>query len=210
MGSDIMIVTKLEKIDNKKTKVFLDEQYAFLLYPQDLRLYRLEEDMEISEGLYNRIMTETVVRRAKQKAMALLKRADRTERELKLKLKQADYPDKAIEKAMEYVKSYGYINDDRYLENYVYYKKGSKSIRVMEIELQQKGLSKEQIREQIEKEEVTDEAAIQKAIRKKTGGRTEFSREELQKIAGYLYRKGFKEEDIRKYLWNREALEFGE
>lgn len=198
-----MIVTKLEKIDSKKTKVFLDEEYTFILYPQDMRRYRLEEDMEVSEELYNQIMKETVIRRAKQKAMALLKRSDRTEKELKLKLKQGDYPDEAIEAAIEYVKNYGYINDERYLENYVYYKKGNKSIRIMELELQQKGLSKEQIREQIEKEEVNDEESIQKAIRKKIGTKTELTFEETQKVAAYLYRKGFKEEDIRKYLWNR-------
>ena len=198
-----MIVTKLEKVDSKKTKVFLDEEYAFVLYPQDLRIYKLEEDMEMSEELYHQIMKETIIRRAKQKAMALLKRADRTEWELRLKLKQSEYPESAIEEAISYVMKYGYVNDERYLENYVFYKKGSKSIRVMELELQQRGLSKEQIRDQLEKEEVSDEEAIQKAIRKKTGTKTELSYEETQKVAAYLYRKGFREEDIRKYLWNR-------
>lgn len=198
-----MIVTKLEKVDSKKTKVFLDEEYAFTLYPQDLRIYKLKEEMEVSEELYHQIMTETVIRRAKQKAMALLKRSDRTEKELRIKLKQSEYPEAAIEEAISYVMKYGYVDDERYLENYVFYKKGQKSIRVMELELQQRGLSKEQIREQMEKEEVNDEEAIRKAIRKKIGTKAELSYEETQKVAAYLYRKGFREEDIRKYLWNR-------
>ncbi len=198
-----MEVTKLEKIDTKKTKVYLDGEYAFILYPQDLRKYKIVENAELSEEKYNEIMTETVIRRAKQKAMALLKRSDRTEKELRLKLKQNEYPEEAIEEAVAYVMKYGYVDDERYLENYVFYKKGSKSKRIMELELQQKGLSKEQIREQMEKEEVNDEEAIQKAIRKKIGTKTELSYEETQKVAAYLYRKGFKEEDIRKYLWNR-------
>ena len=199
-----MIVTKLEKVDKKKTKVFLDEEYAFILYPQDLRLYKIEEDMEVSEELYCRIMAETIIRRAKQKAMALLKRSDRTEKELYIKLKQNEYPEEAIEEAISYVMKYGYIDDERYLENYVFYKKGSKSMRIMELELQQKGLSKEQIRKQLEREEFNDEEAIQKAIRKKVGTQTELSYEETQKVAAYLYRKGFREDDIRKYLWNRD------
>lgn len=199
-----MIVTKLEKVDKKKTKVFLDEEYAFILYPQDLRLYKIEEDMEVSEELYCRIMAETIIRRAKQKAMALLKRSDRTEKELYIKLKQNEYPEEAIEEAISYVTKYGYIDDERYLENYVFYKKGSKSMRIMELELQQKGLSKEQIRKQLEREEFNDEEAIQKAIRKKVGTQTELSYEETQKVAAYLYRKGFREDDIRKYLWNRD------
>ena len=198
-----MIVTKLEKIDMKKTKVYIDDEYSFLLYPQDLKLYEIEVDMEISEELYHQIMTETVIRRAKQKAMALLKRADRTEKELRLKLKQGEYPEAAIEEAVSYVMKYGYVDDERYLENYLFYKKGNKSKRIMEFELQQKGLSKEQIREQMEREEVNDEETIQKAIRKKIGTKSELSYEETQKVAAYLYRKGFKEDDIRKYLWNR-------
>lgn len=198
-----MLVTKLEKINTKKTKVFLDEEYAFLLYPQDLRKYKLEEGIEISGELYDTIMEETVVRRAKKKAMDILKRSDKTEKELSFKLLQAEYPKEAVEKAIEYVKGYGYMNDERYLANYVYYKKHSKSIRVIELELQKKGLSKEQIRRQLEKEEVNDEEAIQKAIRRKIGTKTELSYEEMQKIAAYLYRKGFREEDIKKYLWGR-------
>ncbi len=202
-----MIITKLEKCNTKKTRVYIDEEFAFIAYPQDIRIYDLKEDMELSEKLYNQIMEETIIRRAKQKAMALLKKSDRTEKELYLKLKQAEYPKIAIEHTIEYVKGYGYINDNRYLEQYISYKKGTKSIRVIEMELKQKGLSKEQIREQIEKEEVTDELAIQKAIRKKIGQKEHLTFEETQKIAGYLYRKGFREEDIRTYLWNRISKE---
>ena len=198
-----MIVTKLEKVDTKKTKVYLDEEYAFILYPQELRGYKIKEGLEVSEELYCQIMEETIIRRAKQKAMALLKRSDRTEKELRIKLKQSEYPEMAIDEAVSYVMKYGYVDDERYLENYVFYKKGQKSLRVIEMELQQKGLSKEQIREQIEKEELNDGEAIQKAIRKKIGAKSELSYEETQKVAAYLYRKGFKEEDIRKYLWNR-------
>lgn len=202
-----MIITKLEKCNAKKIRVYIDEEYAFIVYPQDIRIYALKEDMELSEKLYNQIMEETIIRRAKQKAMALLKKSDRTEKELYFKLKQAEYPKTAIECAIEYVKSYNYVNDDRYLEQYVSYKKGTKSIRVMEMELKQKGLSKEQIQEQLEKEEVTDEVAIQKAIRKKIGRKENLTFEQMQKIASYLYRKGFKEEDIRTYLWNRTEFE---
>ncbi len=198
-----MVITKLEKCTAKKTRVYIDEEYSFLLYPQDIRTYALEEGMELSKDLYNQIMEEIVVKRAKQKAMALLKKSDQTEKELCLKLKQAEYPQAALERAIEYVKSYGYMNDDRYLEQYIYYKKGTKSIRIMEIELKQKGFSKEQIRKQMEREEVTDEIAIQKAIRKKIGTRENLTFEEIQKVAAYLYRKGFKEEDIRTYLWNK-------
>ena len=198
-----MIITKLEICHTKKTRVYIDEEFAFVVYPQDIRIYGLKENIELSEEQYNQIMEETIIRRAKQKAMALLQKSDRTEKELSFKLKQAEYPQIAIDYAIEYVKNYNYINDNRYLEQYISYKKRTKSMRVMEMELRQKGISKEQIQEQMEKEAVTDEIAIEKAIRKKIGQKEQLTFEEKQKIAGYLYRKGFTEKDIRTYLWNR-------
>jgi regulatory protein len=59
---------------------------------------------------------ESCASSARQKvgAMNLLIRRDRTEKELRDKLRTAGYPDAAtIEAVCEYVKSYGYINDDR-------------------------------------------------------------------------------------------------
>ena len=72
-----MIITKLETCHTKKIRVYMDEEFAFLVYPQDIRKYALKENMELSENLYHQIMEETIIRRAKQKAMALLQKSDR-------------------------------------------------------------------------------------------------------------------------------------
>ena len=45
-----------------------------------------------------------------------------------------------------------------------------------------------------------DDLALQTALRKITKGETEFSYEEKQKIAGKLYRKGFRLGDIKRVL----------
>ena len=57
-----------------------------------------------------------------------------------------------------------------------------------------------------EKEEVTDETAIEKEITKKTAGKEKLTFEQIQKISAYLYRKGFREEDIRTYLWKKQNV----
>jgi regulatory protein len=44
---------------------------------------------------------------------------DQTERELKNKLREAGYPECIIDKTLDYVKSYGYINDSRYAANFI-------------------------------------------------------------------------------------------
>ena len=51
--------------------------------------------------------------------MSLLKDRDYTRKKLFEKLKANGYPDECIEKAVQYVSSYGYIDDKRYAVNYI-------------------------------------------------------------------------------------------
>ena len=58
-------------------------------------------------------------KKATRKAMQLLEHMDRTEKGLRDRLGQNGFSQTAIEAAMEYVKSYGYINDERYARTYI-------------------------------------------------------------------------------------------
>jgi regulatory protein len=195
-----MKVTRLEPGFQKKVKVFIDDEYGFLLYTGDIRRYKLEEDMELPDELYHQIIEETVYRRARQKALAILKRSDRTELELRQKLKQAEYTEEIINRTLAYINSYHYLDDKRYAQNYFTYKKSSKSSKQIRMELVQKGIDKEMINNIMEEEGYSEEEAIQKAIRKKTQDIDALSFEQKQKIAAYLYRKGFSQEMICKFI----------
>ena len=48
---------------------------------------------------------------------------DRTEHQLREKLRASEYPEEVIEEAIEYVKSFHYIDDERYAETFTRYKK---------------------------------------------------------------------------------------
>lgn len=195
-----MRITKLEPGYQNKIKVYLDEEYGFLLYTGDIRRYKLEEDMELSQDCYERIIEETVYRRARQKALAILKRMDRTEAELRMKLKQAEYTEEIVERTISYVNGFHYLDDIRYAKNFFQFKKNSKSSRLIKMELLQKGIARETIDAIMEEEPSNDEYAIQKAINKKVRGQEVFSAEEKRKLAAYLYRKGYSQELICKYI----------
>lgn len=195
-----MKITRLENGFRKCTKVYIDEEYAFPLYPQDIRQYGIEEGAELTQEQYKELLYETVVRRAKQKCMNLLKKMDRTEAELRRKLRESGYTDTVVELAINYVDSYHYIDDVRYADHYIHYKKTSKSLRQMKMELRKKGVDEQMVREILEKQNVTDDEALQKAIRKKTDSVELLSFQEKQKLAASLFRKGFTESDIRKYI----------
>lgn len=195
-----MIITKLEELEKGKVKVYIDEEYHFLLYQKDIRVKRLKENEVISDYDYNDIVINTVLRRAKQKAFAILKFMDRTEQELVTKLKQSEYTDVIIHSVLAYVKEYHYIDDARYAIAYIRTRKDSKSKRQLQMELKQKGIEKELIENAFHEEYDSEDIAVQKAITKKSKDVSNMTKEEKLKLSSSLYRKGYQLDLIKKYL----------
>lgn len=194
----VMIVTNIEQIGKEKFKVITDEGVTYVLYKSELRKYAVSENEEIN---YLKI-EEMLEKKAKKKVLDWLKFSDRTREELMQKLHQAGYSKEIAEKAVAYADSYGYLDDRRYGRNYVEYKGRSKSRRQLEMELKNKGLSKEEIEQSLEEGKYDENEALEKAFQKKLGSRRieGMEREEKQKIASYLLRKGFSFEGVRQKL----------
>lgn len=200
-----MIITRLEKLDQKKVNVYIDGEFAFLLYQKDTQQYNLIEGQEINQALYDEILNDTVSLRAKQKALSILKFMDRTEGELRRKLSEAGFTEEIVGKAIAYVNSYGYLNDERLSSSYVRARMNTKSKMVIKSELIQKGVDSsiiEQVFDEVYNEEQEDAElnAIRKAIAKKTKSIESLEYDEKQKLIASLYRKGFEIGKIRKVL----------
>ncbi|MCI8854613.1 MAG: regulatory protein RecX [Lachnospiraceae bacterium] len=141
-------------------------------------------------------------KRAKHRALYLLERMDRTEQELRRKLQQ-NYPPDVVEEALEYVKSYHYIDDLRYAKNYIACKSQVKSRRQIEQELlMKKGISREILEQAYGESEEQDEVLlIRRWMEKKKMDPCTADRAELQKFYLFLSRRGFRSEDIRRALF---------
>ncbi|MDY5663032.1 MAG: regulatory protein RecX, partial [Blautia sp.] len=59
-------------------------------------------------------LTPEEQKKARRKALLLLEHMDRTEKGLSDRLRQAGFSIEAVEDALAYVRSYGYLDDDRY------------------------------------------------------------------------------------------------
>ena len=193
-----MIVTNIEQIGKEKFKVSTDEDSTYILYKSELRKYTVKENEELD---YVKI-EEMLEKKAKKKVLDWLKFSDRTKDELMNKLHQSGYSKEIAEKAVAYADSYGYLDNQRYGRNYVEYKGKSKSRRQLEMELKNKGLSKEEVEQSLEECQYDEEEALKKAFQKKIGLRQLEGMEydEKQKIAVYLMRKGFSFEKIKHIL----------
>lgn len=201
-----MIITKIEKITKTKARIYIDGQYAFLLYQKDINLLQLEEEMELPEKIYQEIRDKIVFYRAKQKALALLKSQDRTRMELRNKLLEAGYTEDIIDQTITYINSYGYLNDARYASNYIRFRKHQKSKLQLQMELSRKGIGKEVLEPIFEMEyqedgiEDPEITAIKKIIMKKNIDTKNITWEEKQKLVASLYRKGFALDKINSIL----------
>lgn len=137
---------------------------------------------------------------AKKKAMSLLKYMDRTEWQLRDKLAAKGFSEEAVEGAVDYVKPFHYLDDYRYAVHFVELHYEQRSRQRMRQDLYQRHVPEEYIDLALESICENDDVALQEALRKITKGETEYSYEEKQKIAGKLYRKGFRLGDIKRVL----------
>lgn len=197
-----MTVTNIEAVTKTRYKVYVDEQFAFVLYKGELSRYHVAVGEEIPEEIYKEIYQEVIVKRAKLRALHLLNDMGRTEAQLRQKLKQSDYTEEVIEEAIRYVKSFGYVNDAEYARNFIINRKEKKSRKELYLLLVQKGLNAELL-DQVFEESYDDNSsieAIEAIMKKKRYNPETATNAETQKILAYLTRKGFQYEDIRQVL----------
>ncbi len=144
---------------------------------------------------------------ARKQILRFLERMDRTEAELRKKLAEKGYESWAIDDAVAYAFSYGYINDRRYAENYVRIFRAKKSVLRIRMELLEKGVDAEIIEDVLTENGDSDTELARSLLRRRLQGKNA-TYEELAKCRGWLYRRGFRAETIRQVL-SEYGEEFG-
>lgn len=209
-----MLVTQVTELSKSRSKVYIDQEFAFVLYKGELRLYHIKESEELRPEDYRTIMQEVLPKRAKLRAMNLLQGREYTTSQLRTKLQQGYYPPEIIEQAIEYVAGFHYIDDFRYAVDYITYHENSRSRRRIEQDLQGKGISSATIEEawQSWREnggEQDEQSMIRELLRKKHyDAAEETDWKERQKIYAFLARKGFSQEAIRKAIGGMHSDDF--
>lgn len=205
--NEVRVVTKIEELDKKRSKVYINHEFAFVLYKGEINQYEIQTEKELEDSIYHIIKNELLVKRAKKRCLNLLQKRPYTECKLREKLEEGYYTSDVIGEAMEYVKSYHYIDDYAYACQYIFYHKESESGKKMEEKLRMKGISQEIIRQALEDsydhEEEQMELELQQAkkvLDKKRYNIENMNWKEKQKIYAFLSRKGFGTDIIRKVM----------
>lgn len=206
-----MKVTQIEELSKARSKVYIDNEFAFVLYKGELRIYNIKENEEISNNAYNEIIKNVLPKRAKIRAMNLLTKRDYPTAKLRQKLKEGLYPDDVIEEALEYVASYNYTDDHRYALDYINYHENDKSRKRINQDLITKGISREIIdRAWISFEEngghKNEEQMVRRILEKKNYFSNSLEYKEKQKIMASLLRKGFEMDTIKRVMLDIELF----
>ena len=132
--------------------------------------------------------------------MSLLQHNDRTEWQLRDKLMRSGFSEEAVENAIEYVRSFHYIDDERYAVRFVEIYHETRSIKRLKQDLYKRHISDELIEIAIENINNDDSAALNHEIERIGQNLETMTYEEKQKVAAKLFRKGFRMGDIMEKL----------
>lgn len=197
-----MRIISIEPLNKKKNKIILDDRSSFCLYDSEIKKLNLSEDMDINVQLYNVIFEEFLFARAKKKALAILEKSMNTRKQLKDKLKRNDYNEDVINKVIALLEEYNLVNDYDYAKAYISSYKNKKSVRVLEFDLEVKGVDRNIIKELISELDVDDVELknIEKFVQRHRDTEGNVPEEKRSKLMTALYRKGYKVDNIKKII----------
>ena len=152
---------------------------------------------------------EELYKEARKKALRLLEYADRTEKQLRDRLLESGFSEEAAEDALEYARSFHYLDDRRYAETFVRSRLGEKSLFEIRHMLQERGVPREVIDQVLQQsednEEGSDRETVESLFLKKYGRQDLSDPKVYEKAFRYFSNRGFHYEDIRAALMS--ALE---
>ena len=193
-----MLVTKLEPFGSR-VKIYINNDFAFVLYKGEISKYGLKEGQEIPSNTYSVIMNK-LFDRGKERALYMLDKSYKTKRYVMDKLKAGLYPESIIDKVVSFLEEINLINDLRYAEMYIDYKRGSKSKKQIVQDLYVKGVDKKLIDQAFEESDFSDSESLKKYIEKRKNKYDLGDRKDIQKFYSYLVSKGYSYGDVKDAL----------
>ncbi|HHW67905.1 RecX family transcriptional regulator [Defluviitalea raffinosedens] len=197
-----MKITKIEKQKNNQDRwsVFIDGEFAFGVTTEEVFVFKLTVGKEISEIELEKMIKEKDYSKAKDVALKFLSYRARSEKELRDKLISKEFDPVTIDRVIEFLKRYDYVNDEKFAKSYVRERirlkfEGRKKLIY---DLKQKGIKQEIIDHVLNNTDINEIDHALKLLEKKVPDKTELGLKEKQRIYQFLLRKGFSYDIIQK------------
>lgn len=188
---------RIERVErapgSKKQNVVFDDGTALSLYPSDVKkLESLAFEGEIPEASFEMFMEDVILSRAKNRALHLVSKMDRTEEDVRRKLSQSGYSKDVTERVITFMKEYRYIDDLSFAKSFIRTYMDKKSLSDIKRRLIEKGVKKAEISEaEAEVYQGDEESIIKELLRKRGYDREVADQKEKAKTVRFLLGKGF-------------------
>ena len=137
-------------------------------------------------------MDETVFSKAKNRALTLIAKMDRTECDVRRKLHEGGYPEDIIDRVISFMKEYAYLDDLSFAKSFIRTYMGTKSLSEIRRRLYEKGVDKALVSEAEAEAYRGDEESIIRGLLLKRGyDRENADQKEKAKTIRFLLGKGF-------------------
>ena len=199
-----MRITSIEKSDKNKSmaSVCIDNKTEFVLPLKRIDALNLTIDKTIEQETLDYILKYEVYAAAKNAAVKYLSLKLRTSFELKEKLRELGYEEATINKVINDLTEIDYINDYKYAVKYITEKTKlkPKSIKLLAMELDYKGIPDDILNSVIEELSPDDDEVALGLLKKRYSKYNEFDEILIKKMKSYLAGKGFNYNQISKAI----------
>ncbi len=119
--NDKKVITdiQIQKKDERRRSIYINGVFVFGLTDVDVLFYKLEIGEELTEEKYERILYNTLYERSKSIALNYISRRIRCEKEVYNKLVEKEINEEIIDKTIEFLKKYNYVDDNAFVKAYV-------------------------------------------------------------------------------------------
>lgn len=197
-------ITKIEvqKKNKNRVNVYVDEEYFFSCDAELVYTHKLKTNEEIDLTIVTEVVKEDNFKKAKRDGLKIIEKTYKTEKEVHNKLLAKGYEESIVLKALEFLDSYNFVDDEKYAKAYIKDKIKAQGRDKIFYSLTSKGIDAETIKDSLS--EVDEDAEFEGA--KKLGlkkyealiKRENDSRKIQGKLKQYLASKGYSWEMIKR------------
>lgn len=202
-----MIITSINKKDDKCFKLYIDDIYYGLIYYGDIKKMSLIINKNLNDNDIEQLQ-KMFYKRAFNKAINLISKKEMCKHDIRTKLREKGYNNCVIEDVIDKLTLLAYIDEKRYSYFYVKSYISRRSIKSLYAELQMKGINLYNIEEAIA--EVNnicyadcisiDKCNINNILDTKYRNLNRNNSKELNRMYNFMLRRGFSYEDVKNCL----------
>lgn len=185
-------ITEIKKIGKgQRYNLYLDDEFFGVYEAEILARHSLKTEQSFDEQFFQDLQIENGDYACFNRGLTLLEKSMKSEKMLRDYLREKGYLKSCIDKAVEKLKEYGYIDDEAFCENFISSYQMSKSKKKLKYDLLSKGIKESIIEEKLEKLSEEDELEKCKTLAIKYMKNKEYDLKTKQKFYNHFASKGY-------------------